>query len=1035
MFSFDQPVRVKGKGFYALLPNARAAFNIDWENEYTRVVIPYYGTRVPKSGNLEVTPLLAQPLVVKWSVIGFDGCAQHISEQNASELTLDVHTTGKPEIVVNDAASLGAPEKVFVSPDGSRHLEVYDGRYRLLDAATGAEISEPVGTTPRFSPTGRFVAAYVDDSSSMEVIDAVDGRPSFKIPAHTWTHLAWSNHDSFYVLVTWQYGMTRPGASMGNGDIGFFERGCNLGCRGIDNHGLMFDLENNVFALNQTTWGSDGESYGALSLTGKPLHRQNEAYGYRADIHDPGQFEKLVRQSYGVTKFVPPKRWPNRRTLLFSHVIEDIEPGDLEWTKGQILQPHPLERRNLAAASSENTRGFATNWRSKARSLTCNSSEGQCRDVQERGLVRRLRDFGLEIHPFTKVEHFPFPGGKATRGYWPNSEGGQRFLTKITKRISRETGFPYSKFSQEDFQCFTENQRSVFDDAWRWEHEGVTYWLTSSECIEGTGRFPYPATSLYSSASPSGILSTTSQINGDVFVSNSLSLDGLDNHGLKIRAFGHLILIHKKDGAGYGIVDARTGKVLKLQGSLPRGDILDDAYLSKDGRHVVTVQTDGSFFLIEIDTGRTKLHGRYADDELVIWTTDILYDATAEGAHFVSFKFPGRIGEYSFQQYEQQLRVKGLLMQVLAGRRVKGQIIVAPPPELTVKLAPNPQTNMIVASARITASVPVSEIRVFQDGLLTDKISIVSGKTSVSWKGSVKRLDGTRWISLVAIDANGVASLPVGWDIGPDTVGQRRVHVLAVGIDKYKAEDIPDLDMAEHDARTFSDAISQFAKTPASNIEVASMTVLSGAEATPDRIYGAMEKLVTQAKPGETVTIFFAGHGARDDLGQYFLATADTRLGDLSGTSVSWSKIAGILARARTRVAIFIDACHSGAAGTKFFAINDGAAASVLDKIPSGVVVFAASKGREFSYENAELGGGIFSLAFADVIANERGAHDLNNNGAIEISELFVGMKRKVVVDGAPVRKAYAEDLELSTVGTQTPWIARNQMVGDFALF
>jgi hypothetical protein len=97
--------------------------------------------------------------------------------------------------------------------------------------------------------------------------------------------------------------------------------------------------------------------------------------------------------------------------------------------------------------------------------------------------------------------------------------------------------------------------------------------------------------------------------------------------------------------------------------------------------------------------------------------------------------------------------------------------------------------------------------------------------------------------------------------------------------------------------------------------------------------------------------------------------------------------------------------------------------------------VFSASKGREFSYENAELGGGIFSLAFADVVANQRGAHDLNNNGVIEISELFLGIKRKVVVDGYPTRAAVAKSEGDESVPSQTPWIARNKMVGDFALF
>src|SRR5690554_789719 len=54
------------------------------------------------------------------------------------------------------------------------------------------------------------------------------------------------------------------------------------------------------------------------------------------------------------------------------------------------------------------------------------------------------------------------------------------------------------------------------------------------------------------------------------------------------------------------------------------------------------------------------------------------------------------------------------------------------------------------------------------------------------------------------------------------------------------------------------------------------------------------------------------------------------------------------------------------------------------------------------------------------VITRDRAAHDLDGNGAIEISELHVGVKRKVA--------------ELSA-DRQVPWLGRNEMVGDFSIF
>lgn len=56
-------------------------------------------------------------------------------------------------------------------------------------------------------------------------------------------------------------------------------------------------------------------------------------------------------------------------------------------------------------------------------------------------------------------------------------------------------------------------------------------------------------------------------------------------------------------------------------------------------------------------------------------------------------------------------------------------------------------------------------------------------------------------------------------------------------------------------------------------------------------------------------------------------------------------------------------------------------------------------------------------------------------NGMIEISELLRGVKHKVIVDGRVVREAVSTREKWTEVGTQTPWIARNLMVGDYSLF
>ncbi len=166
--------------------------------------------------------------------------------------------------------------------------------------------------------------------------------------------------------------------------------------------------------------------------------------------------------------------------------------------------------------------------------------------------------------------------------------------------------------------------------------------------------------------------------------------------------------------------------------------------------------------------------------------------------------------------------------------------------------------------------------------------------------------------------------------------------------------------------------------------------------------------------------LYFAGHGVRSNNGKYFLATSDTMVSDIPATALSWDQVANTLVKGQARIAVFLDTCHSGAADTGVFSTNDAAAKNLLERIPSGIVLFSASKGRELSEESPAVGGGVFTSALIKVIAYDRGRYDTNKDGAVEISELYRGVKGQVTA---------------ITAGRQTPWIARNQMVGDFALF
>jgi hypothetical protein len=82
--------------------------------------------------------------------------------------------------------------------------------------------------------------------------------------------------------------------------------------------------------------------------------------------------------------------------------------------------------------------------------------------------------------------------------------------------------------------------------------------------------------------------------------------------------------------------------------------------------------------------------------------------------------------------------------------------------------------------------------------------------------------------------------------------------------------------------------------------------------------------------------------------------------------------------------------------------------------------VLAASKGRQLSNEKADGGGGEFTNALVAALTNERATADRDRSGLIDLGELYYAVKGRVAAE---------------TKGTQTPWLARNGLVGEMSMF
>jgi hypothetical protein len=402
----------------------------------------------------------------------------------------------------------------------------------------------------------------------------------------------------------------------------------------------------------------------------------------------------------------------------------------------------------------------------------------------------------------------------------------------------------------------------------------------------------------------------------------------------------------------------------------------------------------------------------------VLYTSEGYYWSTYEGAHFVNLRFPGLPGQYPFQQFASILKRRDIVEAQLRGTGGS-----PPSPQLT----PPPTADMEFASnsspgsadqlhVRVRASSPngVAHLRFFQDGQLIGQVA--ANAKELQSEITLAAAPHARWLTVLAVDTKGLVSAPQALRLPRRPAGKNTLHAVLVGVDNY-----PDprnkLTYARSDAKRLGAALTA---RRGGYYADERLTLLLDQDATPDAIAAALENAVNAAQPEDTVLFSFAGHGVRGPDGHYYLTPSGFRMEETAATGLSWSRLAQILDRSKARIILVLDACHAGLSGAEGLATNHQAAAALLSGTRAPMLVLAASKGREASFEGDDWGGGVFTYALSEVLNTQSSIYDKDKDGAIGISELY---------------RAVREIIWRETGGEQTPWLARQDLIGDFALF
>ncbi len=153
-----------------------------------------------------------------------------------------------------------------------------------------------------------------------------------------------------------------------------------------------------------------------------------------------------------------------------------------------------------------------------------------------------------------------------------------------------------------------------------------------------------------------------------------------------------------------------------------------------------------------------------------------------------------------------------------------------------------------------------------------------------------------------------------------------------------------------------------------------------------------IEAFFDDRKRDDLLLLYFSGHGIKDEDGQLYFATADTRRKRLRSTAVWANFVNDVMRRSRTRrQLLLLDCCYSGAFARGMVARADKEIGTKEHFEGRGRVVLTASDAMQYSYEGDKIEGeGVRSVFTRSLVHGlETGEADRDGDGRVSIDELY----------------------------------------------
>ncbi len=420
--------------------------------------------------------------------------------------------------------------------------------------------------------------------------------------------------------------------------------------------------------------------------------------------------------------------------------------------------------------------------------------------------------------------------------------------------------------------------------------------------------------------------------------------------------------------------------------------------VSGDGRLAVAALANGTIRWYRLEDGRPLLALFMPRDgkRWVLWTPDGYYDASAGGEDLIGWHVNRGLDQAADYFPASRLRDRyyrpelvGAVLHTLDTDQARRDTRAPPKSPAPPVLPPvirilSPRMGEAVSgspveirySVRSPSGEPITAVDVLLDGRrLSDlpatkdlDLGLVGRDVEQEARVAVPLVkDGT--ITLVARTgerAGEAANVSLIWKgIVEADLRKPKLYVLAIGVSRYRDPGLV-LSFASADASDVAAALK--AQEGGIYREVVAK-VLRDEDATLRNVQEDLDAIARETTARDVAVVFMAGHGTTEDNKYYFLPT-DVDIGRLQQTATPQDEIRKRLVQIRGTALFFFDTCQSGSVmgGPRLAqpdvtgVVNDFASAE------NGVVVFAASEGREVAYEEKSWGHGAFTKALLEVL-------------------------------------------------------------------